>query len=79
MSEMKDLNLTQLEEVLGGLSNGSLSQTDADALKLLIRAHKLSGSTLEDLLNKMTDTKSNNESIKEWKDYVRANWDRVQP
>ena len=78
MSEMKDLNLTQLEEVLGGLSNGSLSQTDTGALNMLIKAYKLSGSTLEDLLNKMTDKKGSSESIKEWKDYVRAYWDHVQ-
>ena len=78
MSEMKDLDLTQLEEVLGGLSNGSLSSTDTSALNMLIKAYKLTGSSLEDLLNKMTDTKVNNESIKEWKDYVRAHWDYVQ-
>lgn len=78
MSEMKDLDLTQLEEVLGGLSNGSLSQTDTGALNMIIRAYKLSGSTLEDLLNKMTDKKGSSESIKEWKDYVRAYWDHVQ-
>ena len=63
MSEMKDLDLTQLEEVLGGLSNGSLSSTDTGALNMLIKAYKLTGSSLEDLLNKMTDTKVNNESI----------------
>ena len=39
---------------------------------------KMSGSTLEDLLNKMTDKKGSSESIKEWKDYVRAYWDHVQ-
>ena len=78
MSEMKDLDLTQLEEVLGGLSNGSLSSTDTGALNMLIKAYKLNGSSLEDLLNKMTDTKGSSESIKEWKDYVRAHWDYVQ-
>ena len=26
----------------------------------------------------MTDTKGSSESIKEWKDYVRAHWDYVQ-
>ncbi len=78
MSEMKDLDLTQLEEVLGGLSNGNLSSTDTGALNMLIKAYKLNGSSLEDLLNKMTDTKGSSESIKEWKDYVRAHWDYVQ-
>ena len=45
---------------------------------MLIKAYKLNGSSLEDLLNKMTDTKGSSESIKEWKDYVRAHWDYVQ-
>ena len=45
---MKDLDLTQLEEVLGGLSNGSLSSTDTGALNMLIKAYKLNGSSLED-------------------------------
>ena len=54
------------------------SSTDTGALNMLIKAYKLNGSSLEDLLNKMTDTKGSSESIKEWKDYVRAHWDYVQ-
>ena len=80
MSEKKDLDLSRLEEILGGLNNGNLPQEQADALKLLIRAHKLSGSTLEDVLNLMTTTKTGSDSeisIKDWKDYVRAYWDYV--
>ena len=54
------------------------SSTDTGALNMLIKAYKLNSSSLEDLLNKMTDTKGSSESIKEWKDYVRAHWDYVQ-
>lgn len=77
MSEMKNLDLSQLEEAFGGVFSGSLSQTETGVLNTLIKAYKQSGSTLEILLDKMTDTKGNSETIKACKEYVRAYWDRV--
>ena len=78
MSEMNNLDLTQLEEVSGGVYTGPLAPAETAALDTLIRAHKQIGTTLEELLDKMTDAKGSAESVKKCKQYVRAYWDRVQ-
>ena len=78
MSEMNNLDLSQLEEASGGVYTGSLSPAEINLLNTLIKWFKKNGSTLEDLLNHMTDTKGDFEYTKTCKQYVRAYWDYVQ-
>ena len=51
MSEMNNLDLTQLEEVSGGVYTGPLAPAETAALDTMIRAHKQIGTTLEELLD----------------------------
>ena len=77
MSAIENLDLNQLEKASGGVYNGQLSQTEINIVVTLMKSVKQNGSTLEDLLNRINDTKGNSEFIKACKEFVRAYWDHV--